>query len=176
MMAKKMKKPAKKQMKKSAAKKPNKKIKTKALPKKIAVKKPAKSVKAKTAPKKLLKNTAIISTEKSAVKSTQVSSKMPKLSSILSPLDDRILVQVEKLERKTAGGLFIPDTADVSGNRKAKVLAVGRGRLDKKGKIHPLEIKIGNLVLLPEQAGDEIEISGMKYKILRESDILGIVE
>jgi chaperonin GroES len=151
----------KKVVKKAVAKKPAKKV----APKKAVVK--------KATSKKVAKK---IPAAKAAPKVAAVSGKKVDFTNLISPLDDRVLVQIEKAERITPGGIIIPDTSDVSGNIKAKVVAVGRGHLDKKGKIRPLEIQVGNMVLLSEYAGDEVEISGHKLKILRESDLLGVVE
>lgn len=145
---------------------------------KKAAKKATKITAKKTAPKKLAKKPGKKAAKKPIKKavSQKIPAKSMNFANLISPLDDRILVQLQDGEKMTAGGLYIPDSVDASGNRKAKVVAVGRGHLDKKGKIHSLEIRVGNMVLLTEHAGDEIEISGQKLKILRESDILGIVE
>lgn len=95
---------------------------------------------------------------------------------IISPLDDRVLVQVENTEeRMTPGGLYIPDTAQVTGNRQASVVAVGRGHRDKKGRVRPLELKVGDRVLIGEYAGAIVEIDGEKLQIVRESEVLGTV-
>jgi len=98
------------------------------------------------------------------------------LNLLISPLDDRVLVQENPGERVTAGGIIIPDTAEISGNQRATVVAVGRGHLDNKGRIRPLDVSIGDQVLVREHSGDLIQIAGHDLRILRESEILGILD
>ena len=93
-----------------------------------------------------------------------------------SPLDDRVLVQPLSEERKTPGGLIIPDTVEQAGQFKGKVVSVGRGRMNKKGHVQPLAIKKGETVLFPEHSGTSFELNGKKVFILRESEILGVLE
>lgn len=95
----------------------------------------------------------------------------------LTPLDDRLVVEMNSHEKTTTSGLIIiPDTvADTSGNLKAKVLVVGRGHLEKNGKIRPMDVKAGDTVVFSSYAGSKIDIAGQEVMILRESDILGIV-
>lgn len=91
----------------------------------------------------------------------------------LQPTGDRILVRrLESLSR-TPGGLFIPDTALEKPN-SGEVVAVGRGRMDKKGRIRPFDVKPGDRVLFNSFSGTEIELSGERYLIMRETDLLGI--
>ncbi len=97
------------------------------------------------------------------------------LSNFISPLDDRVLVQIESADRMTPGGLYIPDTVSITGNFEASVLAVGRGHLDKKGRVRPLELKVGDRVLIGQYAGSVLEIDGEELKIIRESEVLGTV-
>ena len=108
-------------------------------------------------------------------KSTTKPAKMS-LSQFISPLDDRILVQVDRAEKITAGGLIIPDTAEITGNLKGTVVAVGRGHRNKNGKIHPMELKVGDQVLISSYVGDQIDIHSHEVKILRESEVLGVLE
>ena len=98
------------------------------------------------------------------------------MSDFISPLDDRIVVEVELGEKITAGGLIIPDTAQFSGNREGIVVAAGRGHRTKKGRIQPLDIQVGDKVLLSEHAGDSIQVLGRDVKIVRESEVLGVLE
>ncbi|MBN8535480.1 MAG: co-chaperone GroES [Deltaproteobacteria bacterium] len=94
----------------------------------------------------------------------------------VTPLDDRLLVMISEGEKMTPGGLYIPDTVtDVSGNMKGVVAAVGRGHLDKKGKIRPLDVKKGDQVIFSQFSGSKIEYQGETVIFLRESDVLGIV-
>jgi chaperonin GroES len=94
----------------------------------------------------------------------------------LTPLDNRIVVSVVAADLKTAGGLYIPDTAQQVGNKKGEVIAVGRGHLDKKGQVHPVGVSVGEVVLFSPYAGAQIEINGQDLLVLRETDILGILE
>lgn len=97
-------------------------------------------------------------------------------SKILTPLDDRILVLIDdSRERVTAGGLIIPDTAEVEGNNRGLVVSVGPGHRDKKGHFRPLELKVGDQVLFGQYSGTEIELESQNFKILRETDVLGLV-
>jgi chaperonin GroES len=91
------------------------------------------------------------------------------------PLYDRVLVRRVESDQKTAGGLFIPDTAKEK-PQQAEVVAVGTGRLTDKHEVIPLTVKPGNRVLFGKYAGDEIKLDGVEHIILRESDILAILE
>ena len=91
------------------------------------------------------------------------------------PLHDRILVRRVEEETKTAGGLFIPDTAKEKPQR-GEIVAAGKGRITEDGKILPLEVKIGDKVLFAKYAGTEIKFSGEEYLMMREEDVLGIVQ
>lgn len=98
-------------------------------------------------------------------------------NSLLTPLDDRLIVKVAQTEKTTASGLLvIPDTVtDVSGNLKAQVLAAGRGHQEKNGKIRPMDVQAGDHVVFSAYAGTKIQIEGEEFLILRESDIMGVV-
>jgi len=91
------------------------------------------------------------------------------------PLHDRILVRRMAEEDKTAGGLFIPDTAKEKPQR-GEIVAAGKGRVTEDGKVLPLEVKTGDKVLFSKYAGTEIKLSGEDYLMMREEDILGIVQ
>ncbi len=109
-------------------------------------------------------------------KSTVVVKNPTKSKTRITPLDNRILVSVMAAELKTAGGLYIPDTVQHVGNKKGEVVAVGRGHLDKKGHVHPVGVSVGEVVLFSPYAGAQIEIDGQELLVLRETDILGIIE
>ena len=114
----------------------------------------------------------------SAVKSTKVTIKKETINfdNWVTPLDDRVLVQLISTERTTPGGLYIPDTvADVSGNFQGKVVSVGRGHLDKKGKVRPLDVCKGDQVVFSQFSGSKIEFQGNTLIFIRESEVLGIV-
>lgn len=91
------------------------------------------------------------------------------------PLYDRVLVKRIESEEKSSGGLFIPETAKEK-PQEAEVVAVGTGRLTDKNETVPLTVNVGDRVLFGKYAGDEIKLDGEEHIILRESDILAIVE
>jgi chaperonin GroES len=93
----------------------------------------------------------------------------------IRPLHDRILVKRLEEETKTAGGLFIPDAAKEK-PIQAKVIAVGSGKRDKDGKVHPLEVKAGDRVLFSKYSGTEVKIDGEEHLIMREDDLLAILD
>ncbi len=93
----------------------------------------------------------------------------------IKPLHDRVIVKRLEEEEKTKGGIIIPDTAKET-PMEGKIMAVGPGRKDENGKITPLDVKEGDHVLFSKYAGTEIKIEGEEYLIMREEDILGIVE
>lgn len=90
------------------------------------------------------------------------------------PLHDRILVKRVAEEEKTAGGLFIPDTAKEKPQR-GQIVATGKGRVTEDGKILPLEVKTGDKILFSKYAGTELKLDGAEYLMMREEDILGII-
>jgi chaperonin GroES len=92
----------------------------------------------------------------------------------LRPLQDRLLVQRVEEEEKTKGGIIIPDTAKEK-PAEGKVVAVGKGKLDDKGKAIPMDVKKGDRILFGKYSGTEIKIEGEEYLIMREDDVLGII-
>jgi len=93
----------------------------------------------------------------------------------LRPLQDRIIVKRLEEETMTAGGIFIPETAKEK-PMKGEVVAVGKGKKTEDGKVIPVDVKKGDKVLFGKYAGTEIKIDGQEYLIMREDDILGIME
>jgi len=93
----------------------------------------------------------------------------------IRPLGDRILVKRVAEEQTSAGGIIIPDTAKEK-PIQAKVVAVGSGRKDKNGKVHELEVKAGDRVLFSKYGGTEVKIDGEEHLILREDDVLAILD
>ena len=93
----------------------------------------------------------------------------------IRPLHDRIIVERLEEETKTAGGLIIPDTAKEK-PQQGKVIAVGKGKKTEDGKVLPLDVKVGDKVLFGKYAGTEIKIEGQEFLMMREDDILGVVE
>jgi len=90
------------------------------------------------------------------------------------PHHDRVLVERVEQETKTAGGIIIPDTAKEK-PMQGKVKAVGSGNRDETGKLVPLDVKAGDSVLFGKYSGTEVKIDGTEYLIMRESDILGVM-
>ena len=94
----------------------------------------------------------------------------------IRPLADRLIVKrVDEQEQKSAGGIIIPDTAKEK-PQEGKVVAVGRGKLNDDGKVIPLDVKAGDRILFGKYSGSEIKIDGNEYLILREDEILAILE
>jgi chaperonin GroES len=93
----------------------------------------------------------------------------------VKPLFDRVLIKRVEAEEKKKGGIIIPDTAKEK-PMEGKVIAVGSGRLDENGKRIPMEVKKGDTILFGKYAGTEIKIDDTEHIILREDEILGIVE
>jgi chaperonin GroES len=94
----------------------------------------------------------------------------------IRPLHDRVLVQrLEDEIEKTKGGIIIPDTAKEK-PQQGKVIAVGKGKVSDDGKLTPLDVRVGDTVLFGKYSGSEIKVDGEERLIMREEDILGIVE
>ncbi len=94
----------------------------------------------------------------------------------IRPLADRLIVKrIETSEQKSAGGIIIPDTAKEK-PQEGKVVAVGKGKINDDGKVTPLDIKAGDRILFGKYSGSEIKIDGEEHLIMREDDVLGVVE
>jgi chaperonin GroES len=93
----------------------------------------------------------------------------------LRPLQDRILVQRVEEEKTTKGGIIIPDTAKEK-PAEGKVVAAGNGKLGDDGKRVALELKVGDRILFGKYSGTEVKIEGEDYLIMREDDVLGVIE
>lgn len=93
----------------------------------------------------------------------------------IRPLQDRILVKRIEKDEKTKGGIIIPDTAKEK-PQEGKVVAVGKGKVADDGKLIPLEVKAGDTILFSKYAGSEVKIEGEEHIIMREEDVLGIIE
>ena len=91
------------------------------------------------------------------------------------PLHDRVVVTRIDAESKTAGGIIIPDTAKEKPT-EGEVIAVGPGGRDESGKLIPIDIKKGDRVLFGKWSGTEVKIDGVEYLIMKESDIMGVIE
>ena len=89
------------------------------------------------------------------------------------PLHDRVLIEVLDGSEKTAGGIIIPDTAKEK-PQEGEVVAVGPGSKNESGKLTPMDVKVGDIVLFGKWSGTEVKIDGKEYSIMKESDIMGI--
>lgn len=92
----------------------------------------------------------------------------------LKPLNDRVLVKRLESEEKTAGGLYIPDTAKEKPSR-GEVVAVGPGKYTDDGKLIPMAVKAGDTVLFNKYAGTEVKLDGVEHLVMREDDILAVI-
>lgn len=93
----------------------------------------------------------------------------------IKPLGDKILVEILEAEEKTKGGIILPDTAKEE-KSEGRVIAAGPGKTLESGKVQPLEVKKGDKVLFGKYSGDEVAIDGKKHKIIKESEVLAILE
>ncbi len=93
----------------------------------------------------------------------------------IRPLQDRILVKRIEEEEKTKGGIIIPDTAKEKPS-EGKVVAVGKGKVNEDGKLMPLDVKKGDRILFSKYSGTEVNLEGDEHLIIREDDVLGVVE
>lgn len=91
------------------------------------------------------------------------------------PLGDRVLVKRIKEEERTKGGIVIPDTAKEK-PQEGKVVAVGKGKYSEEGKLIPIEVKAGDKILFGKYSGSEVKLDGDEHVIMREEDILGVLE
>jgi chaperonin GroES len=93
----------------------------------------------------------------------------------IRPLGDRLLVKRIEEDEKSKGGIIIPDTAKEK-PQEGKVVAVGKGKLLEDGKVVPLEVKEGDRILFGKYAGSDVKIEGQEFLIMREDDVLGIIQ
>jgi chaperonin GroES len=91
------------------------------------------------------------------------------------PLHDRVLVERVESEEQSAGGIILPDTAKEK-PQQGKVIAVGPGKRTEDGKLVPMDVKAGDTILFGKYSGTEVKIEGNEYLIMREEDVLGLVE
>ena len=91
------------------------------------------------------------------------------------PLHDRVVVKRIDADQKTAGGIIIPDTAQEKPSQ-GEVIAVGPGGRDEAGKLTPIDVKVGDIVLFGKWSGTEVKIDGQDLLIMKESDIMGVIE
>jgi chaperonin GroES len=93
----------------------------------------------------------------------------------IRPLQDRVIVKRVEEEEKTKGGIIIPDSAKEK-PAEGKVIAVGKGKIGEDGKLQPLDVKVGDRILFSKYAGTEVKVDGEENLIMREDDILGVIE
>jgi chaperonin GroES len=93
----------------------------------------------------------------------------------MRPLRDRILVERIEEQEQRIGGIIVPDTAKEK-PQQGRVVAVGKGRINDKGEVFPLDVKVGDTVLFGKYGGTEVKIDGKEYLILREEEVLGVTE
>ncbi len=93
----------------------------------------------------------------------------------LRPLQDRILVERVEEAEKTKGGIIIPDTAKEK-PAEGKVVATGNGRVGEDGKVIPMDLKVGDTILFSKYGGTDVKIDGIDYLIMRQDDVLGVIE
>jgi chaperonin GroES len=93
----------------------------------------------------------------------------------IRPLQDRLIVERLEGEEKTASGLYIPDSAKEK-PQQGRVVAVGKGKVREDGTVQPLDLKAGDKILFGKYSGTEIKIDGSEYLIMREDDVLGVLE
>ena len=159
------------------------KSKSKAVVKSLVKSKSKPVVKAKPA----MKNQTALKTSTSKYKAPQAAvpvsmrpaakMKLVDVSEFVTPLDDRMIIQANEEEKVTAGGLIIPDTVtSVSGNRKGVVLSVGRGHRDPKGRVRPMDVKAGDKIVFSTYAGSKFDYQGSELIILRETDVMGVLD
>ena len=93
----------------------------------------------------------------------------------IRPLHDRVIVKRVEEERKTPGGIVIPDSATEKPIR-GQVMAVGKGKLLENGEVRPLDVKVGDLVLFGKYSGTEVKVNGEELLVMREEDIMAVIE
>ncbi|MEW6119255.1 MAG: co-chaperone GroES [Pseudomonadota bacterium] len=94
----------------------------------------------------------------------------------IRPLHDRVIVKRKEDERKTASGIVIPDSASTEKPDQGEIIAVGPGKKDDQGKLIPLDVKVGDRVLFGKYAGQAVKVEGEELLVMREEDIMGVVE
>ena len=94
----------------------------------------------------------------------------------IRPLQDRVIVKrLDEEDEKTKGGIIIPDTAKEK-PQQGKIVAVGKGKVNDDGKVTPLDVKVGDKILFGKYAGSDVKLDGEEHLIMREDDILGVLE
>jgi chaperonin GroES len=92
----------------------------------------------------------------------------------IRPLHDRVIVKRLEEERKSAGGILIPDNAAEKPDQ-GEVIAVGNGKVTEDGKVRPLDVKVGDRILFGKYSGSTVKVEGVEYLVMREEDIMGVI-
>lgn len=144
--------------------------------------KPVAKAKTKGTPKKKVQAKSKVSGSSAAApkpaksSSSSVPMRLVDVSRFVTPLDNRLVVQVKGAEKVTAGGLIIPDTVQsVSGHREGVVIAVGRGHRDHKGRLRPMDVKKGDKILFSARTDYKLNFQDVELLILRETDVMGVL-
>jgi chaperonin GroES len=145
------------------------------------LKKTGKAIKAVT---KLVKKTKIATNKASSAKKSVKTEKLGvtnkklnlNLNTTITPLDDRVLVQVLPKATRTAGGLYISDSMTENENTEGLVIAVGRGHQDKKGRMRQMDVKIGQKILFAKYSGSQVKMGEADMVFIRENEILGVID
>jgi len=95
---------------------------------------------------------------------------------MLKPLSDHVVVKPLEKEEKTAGGILLPDTVGKEKPEKGEIIAVGPGRILENGILAPMSVKVGDKIIFTKYAPNEVKIDNVEYLVLRESDILAIIQ
>ncbi|OHA62141.1 MAG: co-chaperone GroES [Candidatus Wildermuthbacteria bacterium RIFCSPHIGHO2_01_FULL_45_20] len=94
----------------------------------------------------------------------------------IKPLSDHVVIEPLKKEEKTASGILLPDTVEKERPEQGKVVAVGPGRRTEDGKVVPMDVKVGDIVLFTKYGPNEVKVEDKEYLIAKEDDILGVLE
>ena len=94
----------------------------------------------------------------------------------IRPLSDRIVVLACELEKKTAGGIVIPDSAGQEKPVEGEVIAIGNGKINTNGDLIPLQVKVGDKVLFGKYSGTNVKLDDKEYLVMREEDVMGVLE
>src|SRR5262247_1874376 len=112
---------------------------------------------------------------KQGISNPKIDRRTSQMAAKIRPRQDRVIVKRVKEEEKTKGGIIIPDTAKEK-PIEGEVIAVGNGKVNDEGKLRPVDVKVGDRVLFGKYSGTEVKLDGEEALILREDDIVGVIE
>ncbi|MEY4615690.1 MAG: hypothetical protein RJB66_650 [Pseudomonadota bacterium] len=174
--------PKKVTAKKSSAKVAKPKATKTKIVKKVSPAKKAKSAKktatnkkkpTKSSPKAVAKAKKLTPTKTASKKPAATKPTTAKTKAWMKPLDDRLLVELIEADQVSQGGIILVDSSIQPENLEGFVTAIGRGHQNKKGRIHPIELKVGDKIIFSKYAGDKVSHNGVNFVIIRETDVLG---